>query len=120
MNRPRRGETCGFTLVETMVAMILVAVVVMPVTLWLYKSRVNQAARIRFEAVQGLEDRMNRALLLRIDRDKTEEIKGPPAIRYVIRVAEDGDERRLVGEAKDGKGRVVTSLEAVLFKRGDP
>jgi prepilin-type N-terminal cleavage/methylation domain-containing protein len=109
----------GFTLVETLVALILVSAVALPASLWLYRSRMHHAAWDRFRAVQALEDRMNRAVLLRADRDWSGTARGD-AYRLEIRVEKEGPERRLVGTAKDRRGKVLVTLEAGLFDRGGP
>jgi prepilin-type N-terminal cleavage/methylation domain-containing protein len=114
MTRPRQR---GFTLVETLVALILVSAVALPASLWLYRSRTHAAAWERFRAVQALEDRMNRAVLLRADRDWSGEDAGT-GLRLEIRAEEDGAERRLIGTAEDRRGKVLVTLEAALFERG--
>ena len=108
----------GFTLVETLVAMSLVGAVLLPLCFWLYQSRTSREAMIRFRATQALEMRMNRAVLLRQDKDWSEEIPGPGYLRFEIRPVRDGMETRLAGTAKDRKGRIVTRLQAVWFKGG--
>lgn len=115
MSHRRSG---GFTLVETMVAMIVVAAVVLPASLWLYRSRTNHAAWDRFRAVQILEDRMNRAVLLRKAPSLGEQMPGRPDWRIEIRIEDKGDGSRLVGTTKDGRGKVLASMEAMLFDRG--
>lgn len=116
MKRARQG---GFTLVETLVALILVSAVALPASLWLYRSRMHHAAWDRFRAVQALEDRMNRAVLLRADGDWSGTPEGT-GYRLEIRAEEDGGERRLIGTAKDRRGKVLVTLEAALFERGGP
>lgn len=115
----RGGGPKGFTLVETLVAMILVSAVALPASLWLYRSRMHHAAWDRFRAVQALEDRMNRAVLLRDTRDWSGAAEGTP-YRLEIRAREEGGERRLIGTARDRRGRVLAVLEADLFERGGP
>lgn len=117
MNLRRNG---GFTLVETLVAMIVVTAVVLPASLWLYRSRTNHAAWERFRAVQFLEDRMNRAMLLRKAPALGEQMPGLPACRIEIRAEDKRDGRRMVGMAKDGRGRILASMETMLFDRGGP
>lgn len=109
----------GFTLVETLVAMILVSAVALPASLWLYRTRVHNAAWDRFRVVQALEDRMNRAVLLRAERDWSGAAEGTP-FRLEIRVSGGGGERRLVGTARDRGGKTVVTLESVLFDRDGP
>jgi type II secretory pathway component PulJ len=109
----------GFTLVETLVAMLLVSAVVLPASLWLYRTRTHHAAWERFRATQLLEDRMNRALLLRPDRDQREREEGPTGLRFEIEVEEEGDETRLIGKAVNHRGRTVVTLEAALFERDE-
>lgn len=115
-----RDRQRGFTLVETVVAMILVSAVILPVSLWLYRSRVNHAAWERFQATQMLEQRMNRAVLLRFSRDWSEQPPGAAGLRFIIRVEDEAGERRLLGKAQDRRGKDVVSLEATLFERGGP
>lgn len=62
---------------------------------------------------------MNRAVLLRADRDWSGAAEGA-AYRLEIRAEEDGGERRLIGTAKDRRGKVLVTLEAGLFERGGP
>jgi prepilin-type N-terminal cleavage/methylation domain-containing protein len=109
----------GFTLVETLVAMSLVGAVLLPACFWLYQSRTSREAMIRFRATQALEMHMNRAVLLRQDKDWSEEVPDPGYLRFEIQVVRDGAETRLAGSAKDRKGRIVTRLQAVWF-RGHP
>lgn len=116
----RREGQRGFTLVETVVAMILVSAVALPASLWLYRSRMNHAAWERFRAVQWLEHRMNRAVLLRYSRDWRETMDREPGLRFEIRVEEDAGERRLMGTAKDRGGRTLVTLEGSVFERGGP
>jgi hypothetical protein len=104
-------------LVETLVAMLLVSAVVLPASLWLYRTRTHHAAWERFRATQLLEDRMNRALLLRPDRDQRDREEGPAGLRFEIEVEEEGDETRLIGKAINPRGRTVVTLEAALFDR---
>lgn len=115
MNRER-----GFTLVETLMAMVIVAAVLLPASLWFYRSRTNHAAWERFRAVQLLEDRMNRAVLLRESPALGEQVPGLPPLRIEIRIEDQGGGRRMVGTAKDGRGKVLARLETMLFNRGGP
>lgn len=110
-----RGQT-GFTLVETLVAMILVSAALLPTCVWLYKSEASRAAWNRFQAVQMLEDKMNRAFLVRLDHDETDEIPGPQFLRIDIRVLQKSGEIRLMGTARDRKGRIVAALEVDNFE----
>ena len=105
----------GFTLVETLVAMALVVSVLLPACFWLYQSRTSRAALERFRATQALDTRMNRALLLRLDKDWSEEVPDPGYLRFEIHAVRDGSEMHLVGTAKDRKGRVITRLVAGYF-----
>lgn len=114
---PRRQA--GFTLVETVVAMILVSAVVLPASLWLYRSRMNHAAWERFHAVQQLEDRMNRAFLQRDARGLSGQVQGLPILRFEIRAVDEAGERRLLGEVRDAKGRSIATLETVIFEAGE-
>ncbi|HKP95157.1 MAG TPA: type II secretion system protein [Fibrobacteria bacterium] len=116
--RAARGKN-GFTLVETLVALSLVCAVLLPACLWLYQSRASRAAWERFRATQLLEARLNREFLLRRDRDWSEEIPEPGYLRLEIRVVRDGAETRLLGAARDRKGREITRLQAGYF-RGAP
>jgi prepilin-type N-terminal cleavage/methylation domain-containing protein len=106
----------GFTLIETLVAMSLVGAVLLPACFWLYQSRTSRAAMERFRATQVLESEMNRALLLRLDKDWSREIPDPGYLRFEIRPVRDGAETRLLGTAKDRKGRVVTQLQSGYFE----
>jgi hypothetical protein len=106
-------------LVETLVAMLLVSAVVLPASLWFYRTRTHHAAWERFRATQLLEHRMNRALLLRPDRDQRDREEGPAGLRFEIRVEEAADEKRLIGTAVNHRGRTVVTLEAALFDRGE-
>lgn len=108
-------STRGFTLVETLVAMSLVGAVLLPTCFWLYQSRTSREAMMRFRAVQALEMRMNRALLLRQEKEWSEEVPDPGYLRFEIRPVRDGWETRLLGTAKDRKGRVVARLQAGWF-----
>ena len=114
MNHPIRSRQ-GFTLVETLVALALISAVMLPASFWLYRSRTSEAAWERFRAVQVLEMKMNRALLERWEKDRSEEIPGPGYLRLQIRVVQDGAETKLLGSASDRKGRPITSLEAAYF-----
>jgi prepilin-type N-terminal cleavage/methylation domain-containing protein len=105
----------GFTLVETLIAMSLVGAVLLPACAWLYQSRTSRSAWERFRALQGLEMRMNRALLLKQEKKWIEEIPGSGYLRYEIEAIRDGEETRLLGVALDRKGRVVTRLQAGYF-----
>lgn len=108
----------GFTLVETLVAMLLVSAVALPSSLWLYRSRTNHAAWERFQAVQSLEQRMNRAILLRGGRDGAPDT-APGGISFELRVEDGGDSERLIlGIARDRRGRVLVDLKVPLFERG--
>jgi prepilin-type N-terminal cleavage/methylation domain-containing protein len=117
------GYTCkagsGFTLIETLVAMSLVGVVLLPSCLWFYQSRTSRAAMEKFRATQVLEARMNRALLLRQGSDWSEEIPDPGYLRIEIHPLVDGSETRLLGTAKDRKGRIISQLQAGFFE-GEP
>jgi prepilin-type N-terminal cleavage/methylation domain-containing protein len=114
------GRCKGFTLVETLVAMLIVSVAALPASLWLYRSRANHAAWERFHTLQMLEHRMNRAMVLRLDQDWSEQVQGPPNRRFVIRVKNESGERRLSGEALNEQGKAMVTLEAVLFDREEP
>jgi prepilin-type N-terminal cleavage/methylation domain-containing protein len=105
----------GFTLIETLVAMSLVGAVLLPSCLWFYQSRTSRAAMEKFRATQILETRMNRAVLLRQGTDWGEEIPEPGYLRIEIHPKVDGSETRLLGTAKDRKGRIVTQLQAGFF-----
>lgn len=115
----RNACRAGFTLVETLVAMLLVAAIVLPASLWLYRTRTHHAAMERFRAVQQLEHRMNRAMLLRPDRGLRDREAGPAGLRFEIRVKEEAGERRLVGTAVNPRGRAVVTLEAAVYERGE-
>jgi prepilin-type N-terminal cleavage/methylation domain-containing protein len=111
--KPSGGK--GFTLVETLVALSLVGAVLLPASLWLYP-RTGAGARERFRATQLLEMGMNRALLLRRDKEWSEEIPDPGYLRLEIRAVRDGAETRLLGSALDRKGRMVVQLQAGFFE----
>jgi prepilin-type N-terminal cleavage/methylation domain-containing protein len=112
----KRGSGAeGFTLIETLVAMSLVGAVLLPTCFWLYQSRTSRAAMERFRATQALEMRMNRAVLLRQDADWSEEIPDPGYLRFEIHPIRDAAETRLLGTAKDRKGRIVAALQAGYF-----
>ncbi|MDB5050703.1 MAG: hypothetical protein JWO30_3774 [Fibrobacteres bacterium] len=118
---PRNGSDShrgsgGFTLVETLVAMSLVCAVLLPACFWLYQSRASRAAWERFHALQILEMKMNRAVLLRQGTDWSGEVPEPGYLRLEIKAVRDGAETRLVGTAKDRKGRLVTGLQAAYFE----
>ena len=106
----------GFTLVETLVAMVLVSTVLLPASFWLYRSRTSEAAWDRFRAVQVLEMKMNRAWLQHLEQDWAEVIPGSQRLRLEIRLVADGAETRLMGTVRDRKGKVITSLESVYFR----
>lgn len=106
----------GFTLIETLIALSLVGAVLLPSSVWLYQSRNSRSAWERFRAVQGLEMRMNRALLLRQEKDSKEEVAGPRYLRYEIRLLKDGEETRLLGLALDRKGGIVARLQGGYFE----
>lgn len=110
----------GFTLVETLVAMVLVSAVLLPTSLWLYRSRMNHAAWERFQATQLLELRMNRAVLLRPDRNWSEPMPEAAGLRFIIHLEDETGGRRIVGKAVDRRGKDVVTLEATLFERGGP
>ncbi len=105
----------GFTLVETLVAMVLVSAVLLPASFWLYRSRTSEAAWDRFRAVQILEMKINRAWIQRQEQDGSEEIPGSQHLRLEIHVVKDGAETRLMGTVRDRKGKPVTSLDAAYF-----
>ena len=105
---------------ETLVAMLLVSAVALPASLWLYRSRANNAAWERFQAVQLLEQRMHRAFLLRYERNWSGTMDSAPGLRFDIRVEEEAGEFRLLGTARNRRGRAVVSLEASFFERGGP
>jgi prepilin-type N-terminal cleavage/methylation domain-containing protein len=106
----------GFTLIETLVAMSLVGAVLLPSCLWFYQSRTSRAAMEKFRATQVLEAKMNRALLLRQGTDRNEEIPGPGYLRIEIHPLVEGAETRLLGTAKDRKGRIISQLQTGYFE----
>ena len=112
----RRAQ--GFTLVETLIALILVGAVLLPASFWLYRSWVGRAAWQRFQAGQALEMRMNRVFLLRPEQDISEEIKTPVALRIEIRLVRNGPEMRRMGTARDKWGKILSRLEAAHFEGG--
>jgi hypothetical protein len=98
----------------------LVSAILLPASFWLYRSRTSQAAWERFRAVQLLEMRMNRAFLIRPDKDWSEEIPDPGYLRLEIHPVTDGPETRLLGTAKDRKGKVLVKLQSGFFGAGLP
>jgi prepilin-type N-terminal cleavage/methylation domain-containing protein len=110
----------GFTLIETLVALILVTSVALPASLWFYRSRMNQAAMERFKAVQLLESKMNRALLGRLEKHYQESISLGGIKQLEIRHKRDGDEHYLFGRVIHSSGKEVATMEAVWFERGQP
>jgi prepilin-type N-terminal cleavage/methylation domain-containing protein len=105
----------GFTLIESLVALGLVSAILLPTSLWLYRSKASHAAWSRFDATQALEIRMNRALVLRAAKDVIEEIQQPRYLRIEIRAKTDGPEVKLLGVAKDRKEKILARQEACLF-----
>jgi prepilin-type N-terminal cleavage/methylation domain-containing protein len=105
----------GFTLVETLIAMTLACAVLLPASMWLYHSRSSRAALARFRATQMLEMELDRAWLLRLDRDFSREIPAPGYIRLRIHPLRDGRETRLIGTAEDRQGHILASLQAGYF-----
>ena len=95
--------------------MALVLGVLLPACFWLYQSRTSRAAMERFRATQGLETGMNRALLLHLNENWSAETPNPGYLRFEIHPVREGSETRLLGTAKDRKGRVVSRLEAGYF-----
>jgi prepilin-type N-terminal cleavage/methylation domain-containing protein len=110
----RAGET-GFTLIETLIAMALAGMVLLPASIWLYHSRASRAALEKFRATQALEAELQRAVLLRSDHGSSREVPGPPFLRLEVRVHRDADEVRLSGKALDRRGRALAELEAAYF-----
>lgn len=106
----------GFTLIETLIALSLVGTILLPSCLWFYQSRASRAAMNTFRATQALEMRMNRALLLRQSADLSEEIPEPGFIRFDIHLIKDGAETRLLGSAKDRRGRILSQLQSGYFE----
>jgi prepilin-type N-terminal cleavage/methylation domain-containing protein len=109
----------GFTLVETLIAMSLASAVLLPASLWLYHSSASRAALEKFRANQALETEMNRALILKRADDAVTEFREPGYLRLEIRVDRDGKETRLLGTARDRKGRVLSALQGAWFA-GEP
>ncbi len=105
----------GFTLIETIVALTLVGSVLLPTCLWLYQSKTSHAALDRFRAAQFLEIKLNRAIILRQNKDWSEEISEPGYLRLEIKVGNDGHEIRLMSTAKDRQGRVLAQLQGAYF-----
>jgi prepilin-type N-terminal cleavage/methylation domain-containing protein len=109
------GGRSGFTLMETLIAMTLAAAVLLPASFWLYQSRTSRAAMEKFRATQALEDRMNRAVLLRLERDRTEEAHLPGYVRLIFHVVRNAEETRIEGRAEDRRGRTLAELQAAYF-----
>lgn len=109
----------GFTLVETLVALAVVSAVVLSTSLWLHKNRTNQAAFRRFEAIQELEMRMNRAFLLKRDRRLGLPATGEQGWQYRIRLEKGDGESILLGAVEDRHGKTIVELQVPLFSQ-DP
>jgi hypothetical protein len=103
-------------LVETLVALSLIGAVLLPACLWLYQSRASRSAWERFRATQRLEMEMNRMFLLKQSKDWSAELPDPRYMRLEIRAVRDGAEVRLLGTAKDRKGRWITGLQSAFFE----
>lgn len=106
----------GFTLVETVIALILATTILVPASLWLYHSRASRAALARFHAAQALEAEMHKAQLLRRADDAASEIAGPPWLRVEIGAVADGDEMLLIGTATDRRGVPLARLRSAWFR----
>jgi prepilin-type N-terminal cleavage/methylation domain-containing protein len=109
----------GFTLVETLVALAIVTAVALPASLWFQRNRVNQAAWMNFEAVQGLELRMNRAYLLRRGDNLGMPSNEVGPLQYRIRLEGRETEKHLTGIAQDAHGKVILQLSAPIFERSN-
>ena len=110
----------GFTLIEVLVALGIISVVLLPTSLWLYSSKTSRAALEKFHATQALEMQMNRAFLLRQDKNWNGDVKVPEFFRLEINVENKDGETRLLGMAKNRDGKIVCHLESDFFSGVTP
>ncbi len=114
-----QGGDRGFTLVEILIALMLVSGFLVPLSGWLYKNHVNQRALDRFCALGLLEREMNRAFLEREQKFRIQEFQEPCACRVEINALREGDEIRLQGEVLSPKGPVLGRLTLSHFGEKD-
>lgn len=115
--KPKQG---GFTLAETLIALILVSTVLLPASYWLYRSRASRSAVERFHALQALEARMNRAELLCLDKDLGATLWDPEYMQLRIRMVTEGPETQLLGSIQNRKGKTLVRLQAACFRSDSP
>ncbi len=107
----------GFTLIETLIALCLASAVLLPTSLWFYRSHASRAAYEKFQATQELERSMQRTFLLGLEQDWKDEVLLPGLplpYRLEIRVLAKNGEIRYLGSAKNHEG-VICHLEVDRF-----
>ncbi len=115
-----RSEQIGFTLVETLIAMVLATAFLVPLSTWLYKNHVNQRALNRFCALSLLETELHRAFLQREEKTIFKEYEVPCRCRVEIEPELIGDEVKLSGKVLGLSGPPLGRMTISYFGRKSP
>ncbi len=105
----------GFSLIETLIAMIIASVFLFPLSAWFYRRTENQAATEKFMATQILENRLQRAYLLKPHSVFLEQMSAAPFLQIKIDIVKDGKETILRGIASNKQGKVISQLQMDYF-----